>query len=528
MDIDLSVGKLASADVQAIAVAVFKDEQASEGVLSELDEASNGVIASVFETGEMKGKEGETTFVHLPANDKSDMKARRVLLVGVGERESYTAASVSQLAGTAARALRAKNIKTFALVPRASEVEATESVKTAIEGTHIGLFDTDKYRTSDKEERTIERVVIHVEQGNEASLREALERGRIVGESVNFARELANEPGAYMTPTILAERAAAMAKEFNLECDILDEARMEQEKMGALLGVSRGSDEPAKMIVLKYTPENYKPEEGDELLTFVGKGLTFDSGGISIKPAENMDQMKYDMCGGAAVLGAMRAIAALKPAIPVLGVVPSSENMINGQAMKPGDILVAMNGKTIEVLNTDAEGRLILADALCYAKKLGATKIIDMATLTGAVVIALGDVNVAVLGTDQKLINDILEAGIEVGEKYWQLPLDKEYSKQIKSDIADIKNIGGRKAGTITAAAFLKEFADDVSWAHLDIAGTAWADDAKPHRVKGPTGVAVRMLVNLVERYASDDGASESKNKMSDTKKKLRKLQAVS
>jgi leucyl aminopeptidase len=237
----------------------------------------------------------------------------------------------------------------------------------------------------------------------------------------------------------------------------------------------------------------------------VGKGITFDSGGISLKPGENMELMKYDMTGGATVLGAMRAIAQLKPPIPVLGIAPCSENLPSGKATKPGDIVTAMTGKTIEVINTDAEGRLILADAIAYAKKLGATKIIDMATLTGAVSIALGDVNAAVLGTDQELIDEIINAGREVGEKFWQLPLDKEYSKQIKSDIADIKNVGGRKAGTITAAAFLKEFADGVSWAHLDIAGTAWGDEAKPYRAKGPTGIAVRTLINIVDRASRSE-----------------------
>jgi leucyl aminopeptidase len=287
-----------------------------------------------------------------------------------------------------------------------------------------------------------------------------------------------------------------------LNVDVLDEARMEQEGMGALLSVSRGSEQPAKLIILKYTPREAAAED-ENLLAFIGKGITFDSGGISLKPGENMELMKYDMTGGATVLGVMRAIAQLKPPIAVLGLVPASENLPSGKATKPGDVVKAMSGKTIEVINTDAEGRLVLSDAICYAKKLGAKRIIDMATLTGAVSIALGDVNTAILGTDQELINEVIAAGREVGEKFWQLPLDKEYTKQIKSDIADIKNVGGRKAGTITAAAFLKEFADGVSWAHLDIAGTAWGDEAKPFRSKGPTGIAVRTLINIVDREAS-------------------------
>ena len=243
--------------------------------------------------------------------------------------------------------------------------------------------------------------------------------------------------------------------------------------------------------------------------------MTFDSGGISLKPGENMELMKYDMTGGATVLGAMRAVAQLKPSIPVLGIAPCSENLPSGKATKPGDVVRAMTGKTIEIINTDAEGRLILADALAYAKKLGATKVVDLATLTGAVSVALGDVHAAILGTDQELIDEVISAGKEVGEKFWQLPLDAEYSKQIKSDIADIKNVGGRKAGTITAAAFLKEFAEGLSWAHLDIAGTAWAEEPKPYRAKGPTGIAVRTLINIVDRSAR--ARSEMRDARSET-----------
>lgn len=502
MEVQVNVGPLKEQDAQALAVAVFKDEKADEGLLKELDAATGGLIKSVIESEELKGKEGETVYMHL-AGGAEGLKARRLLLVGVGAREDYSAAQVSQMAGTAARFLRSKNVKTVTLVHRA-EGETEKFAAAAAEGAVTGLFELDKYRTMEKEERTLERVTVHVEGADEEGLKRGVERGRIIGESVNFTRELSNEPGGYLTPTDMADRAREIASEFGLSVDVLDEARMEQEGMGALLSVSRGSEQPAKLIVLKYTPREAAGAQPDEsLLAFVGKGITFDSGGISLKPGENMELMKYDMTGGATVLGVMRAIAQLKPAIPVLGVVPAAENLPSGKATKPGDVVRAMSGKTIEVINTDAEGRLVLSDAICYSKKLGATRIIDMATLTGAVSIALGDVNTAILGTDQALIDEVIEAGREVGEKFWQLPLDKEYTKQIKSDIADIKNVGGRKAGTITAAAFLKEFADGVSWAHLDIAGTAWGDDAKPFRAKGPTGVAVRTLINIVDREAS-------------------------
>ena len=496
MQVEASRGPIEELDVQALAVAVFKGEKADEGFVKKLDELSGGLVKSALDADEFSGKEGDTAYFHLVGNKK--LKALRLLLIGVGEAADYKSAQVSQMAGTAVRSLRSKNAKTIAVVPRSSG-NAQETASSAVEGGYIALFDPDKYRTVDKEEKTIDRLVIAVEGADQDALQKGVTAGKIVGESVNFTRDLANEPGAYMTPTDMAERARQIASEFGLTIDVLDEARMEAEGMGSLLSVSHGSEEPAQLIILKYTPPS-APADSKELLAFVGKGVTFDSGGISLKPGENMELMKYDMTGGATVLGAMRAIAQLKPPIPILGVAPCTENLPSGKATKPGDVVKAMTGKTIEIINTDAEGRLILADAIAYAKKLGATKVIDMATLTGAVSIALGDVNTAVLGTDQDLIDEIIAAGREVGEKYWQLPLDKEYSRQIKSDIADIKNVGGRKAGTITAAAFLKEFAEGISWAHLDIAGTAWGDDAKPYRSKGPTGIAVRTLLRIVER----------------------------
>ena len=500
MEIQTSSGGFAEADVQALAVAVFKDEKADEGFLKDLDAASGGLVRSVLESEELKGKEGETAYLHL-SPEGGGMKARRLLLVGAGERGDYRAAQASQFAGAAVRHLRARNVKAVGLVPRLEGVAGERVASAAVEGAVMGLFEPDKYRTIEKEERAVERLVVIVEGADGGELRRGAERGRIVGESVNFTRDLANEPGAYMTPTIMAERAQEIANEFGLEIDVLDQARIEAEGMGAFLSVARGSDQPPKMMVLKYAPDGRGPvEDGEDYLALVGKGITFDTGGISIKPSENMELMKYDMTGGATVLGVMRAVAQLRPPIPVLGVVPATENMPSGKATKPGDVVRAMTGKTIEIINTDAEGRLILADAVAYAKKLGATRVIDMATLTGAVSIALGDVNTGILGTDQALIDEVIESGREVGEKFWQLPLDKEYTKQIKSEIADIKNVGGRKAGTITAAAFIKEFADGVSWAHLDIAGTAWGDEAKPFRAKGPTGVAVRTLLNFIER----------------------------
>jgi leucyl aminopeptidase len=490
-------------NAQALAVAVFKDEKANAGLLKSLDSAAGGLISRVIKNEEFAAKPGETAYFHLSGKG---LKADRLLLIGCGDRDEYNATQITQMAGTAARFLRSKNAKTIAIAPRA-DGETEKVAQTAMVGAIMGLFEPDKYRTQNKEERRLDRITVVIEGGDKKAVQQGAERGRIIGEAANFTRDLANEPGGHLTPTILAQRAQKVARQFGLSIDVLDQRQMEKLGMGSLLGVSRGSEEPPKLIVMKYEPGKAKRRKQNGLLALVGKGITFDSGGISLKPGENMELMKYDMTGAATVIGAMQAIAQLQPSIPVLGVAPCSENLPSGKATKPGDVLTAMTGKTIEVINTDAEGRLVLADAIAYAKKLGATQIIDMATLTGAVSIALGDVNTAILGTDQTLIDKVIEAGKSVGEKFWQLPLDAEYTNQIKSDIADIKNVGGKKAGTITAAAFLKEFAGDTSWAHLDIAGTAWGDTAQPYRSKGPTGVAVRTLIEFIENSARQNGS---------------------
>src|SRR5256714_10711498 len=488
-------------DAEGLAIAVFKDEKANNGLLKTLDAAVSGMIADVIESEEFTAKQGETAYFHVSSKS---LKARRVLLIGCGERSSYKAAQITQMAGTATRFLRGKNVKTVAIAPRA-DGDAEKVAQTAAVGAVMGLFELDKYRTSDKEKRELKTVTVVIEGADKKAVQRGAVRGRVIGESANFTRDLANEPGGYMTPTIMADRAKKVAKEFGLDVEVLDQKQIEKLGMGSFLGVSRGSDEPPKLIILKYTPPRKVKSNG--LLALVGKGITFDSGGISLKPGENMELMKYDMTGAATVIGTMRAIAQLKPTVPVLGVAPCCENLPSGKATKPGDVLRAMTGKTIEVINTDAEGRLILADAIAYAKKLGATQIIDMATLTGAVSIALGDVHTAILGTDQGLIDEVIASGVEVGEKFWQLPLDKEYTNQIKSDIADIKNVGGKKAGTITAAAVLKKLPDRISWAHLDIAGTAWGDTATPYRAKGPTGISVRTRIDFVQRLAAPSGA---------------------
>jgi len=491
-------GNFPEANVDALAVVVFKDEKPGEGLLSELDALTGGQIATVVNSGEFKGESGETCLLRFSPQGKT--KASRLLLIGGGERADYKAAGVAIAAGTAARSFRQGNSKSFALAPRL-DGDATEIAQNAMQGVVTSQFELDKYKTKDKNDKALNSFVLFVEGAKSADIKNGLSRGEIIGDSVNFTRELANEPPNILHPTEMARRAQEMAKEAGLKFEVLDEAKMEKLGMGSLLSVSKGSEQPAKLIVLRYTPAGKTSNKNGDLLALVGKGITFDTGGISIKPAEGMEAMKYDMSGGAAVIGTMRAIGLLKPSIPVLGVVAAVENMPGGAASRPSDVVTASNGKTVEILNTDAEGRLVLADAVAYAEKQGATRIVDMATLTGAVIIALGDINTGIMGNDQELVDQIIECGKEAGENYWQLPVSKDYSKMIKSDIADVKNIGPRgKAGTIIGAVFIQEFVDRAKWAHLDIAGTAWADAPRPYQAKGPTGVAVRTLLKLVDK----------------------------
>ena len=500
MEVKAEFEKFYDLETDALVITIYEGERASEGALKELDERTGGMISEMLGTDEMRGKQGDMVYIYRPGN----IRARRLLLVGAGKREEFSFDTVRRMAGSAARFLRSKGARSMAILRR-SQLDLGKSAQAATEGALIGLFEPDMYKTENKEERRIdELVLLSAESGSEDELARGVERGRIIAEAVNMARELSNEPSNTLTPSELAERAKETANRFGLDIDVLDEARMKELGMGALLGVARGSDEPAKLIVLRYMPDEAEPMGNDaDVIAIVGKGITFDSGGISIKPAEGMEKMKYDMSGAAATLAAMRAIAQLKPRINVIGVMPTTENMPSGRAYKPGDVLRAMSGKTIEVINTDAEGRLILADAITYARKIGATQIIDLATLTGAVSIALGPVNVAIMGNDQAFVDEVRAAAREVGERFWQLPMDDDYRDLIKSDIADIKNSAGRYAGTITASWFLREFAEDTPWVHLDIAGTAWENERKAYMAKGPTGVAIRTLINYVCNHAA-------------------------
>ncbi|HWQ52916.1 MAG TPA: leucyl aminopeptidase [Bryobacteraceae bacterium] len=444
-------------------------------------------VGELFDSGEIAGKPLEMTLLHRVTG----MQAKRLLVAGAGKRERFNGAEMRKLAGAALRFLKAKSLRQIAFAPPDFDASTISAV---IEGAIAGEYEPDRYKTEKNGNKAIERFAVVA--GDDPALDDVLQRSRILGESQNFAREMVNEPANRLTPTLMAERARAVAGEFGLECEVLDRERMQQLGMGALLGVAQGSAEPPALIILRYRPENAAHSQPVHL-GLVGKGVTFDTGGISIKPSDGMEKMKYDMAGGAAAIAAMRAIAQLKPAVQVTALIPAAENMPGSRAQRPGDIVTALSGKTIEVLNTDAEGRLLLADALAYARQLGCTHLIDAATLTGAIVVALGHVNVGLFGSDDALVERVMNAAQAAGEKMWRMPVEDDYKDYLKSAFADLPNIGGRWGGSITAAMFLKEFADPTPWVHLDIAGTAWLDEGKPFMAKGPTGVAVRTMVRL-------------------------------
>jgi leucyl aminopeptidase len=471
-----------------------------ELVLLTADQVIKSAAAGILASGEFKAGVNETLLLHAP----SGLKAKRLLLIGLGKQSKATLSSVRNAAGTAVRFTKPRGIRDLALALPDSQIPLPAAARAAAEGASVGDFDSDTYRSDRKDLSVHTFTAVAPASSDKSTVEAAFAEGTIIGESQNFARTLVNEPGNVLTPTEFGRRAAAMAEETGLKWDIHSTEKLRELKMGAFLSVTQGSEEPPALIVLSYNPEGVKD---GPILGLVGKGITFDTGGISIKPAENMEKMKYDMAGGAAMLGAIRAIALLKPKVRVICIVCAAENMPDGKAQKPGDVQTAMPlapgkpGKTIEIINTDAEGRLVLADGITYAKQLGATHLIDAATLTGAVAVALGQINAGAFSNNDEAF-DKFNAGLAAsGEKFWRLPVSDEYAEQIKSDIADIKNTGGRYGGAITAAEFLKVFAEDTPWIHLDIAGLAWNDENKPFLAKGPTGIAVRSIIEWVRSY---------------------------
>ena len=510
MQTQLSFGLPAGIDTELLAVLAW-DTQTQKGpdakpepTLLTGDELISAAASAVLASGEFKAGVNETLLIHAPAG----LKAKRLLVVGLGKKAKAKVNSVRQAAGTAVRFCKPRGLKELLLImPEAGFFPPGPCCRAVAEGAVTGDFDSDTYR-SDRRDLSVKSFTL-VAPGNadQGALQAAFAEGVIVADSQNFTRTLVNEPGNKLTTTILGQRAAEMATQVGLQWDVYSTEKLHELKMGAFAAVAQGSEEPPALIVLRYEPEGVTANPDAPVLGLVGKGITFDTGGISIKPSDSMEKMKYDMAGSAAMLGAMRAIALLKPKVRVLCVVCSAENMPDGKAYKPGDVVTAMPiapdkpGKTIEIINTDAEGRLVLADGLTYARQLGATHLVNAATLTGAIGVALGMVNGGAFSNDDATFEKFNAALETSGEKFWRMPLGEEYADLIKSDIADIKNTGGRYGGACTAAEFLHKFAEDTPWIHLDIAGMAWIDEKRPYIAKGPSGAAVRSVLEWVRSY---------------------------
>ncbi|HLT58647.1 MAG TPA: leucyl aminopeptidase [Limnochordales bacterium] len=497
MEIVVQQGNITEAAADAVIVNLFEGVTQPGGATGALDARIGGLIRRLIANGELRGKLNETAVLHVG----DGFPFRKVVVVGLGKASEFDAERVRQVSAAAAQAAARGRVKTIATIVHGAGIgglDVAAAAQSVAEGTLLGLYRYDKYKTrredngAPDEGRPERVVVVEMDAGKLPVIRAAVERGVVLAEATNFARDLVNAPANELTPAELARRAQAMAEEEGLECTILDREEMARLGMGALLGVAQGSAHEPKLVVLRYRGGEGPP------IALVGKGVTFDTGGISLKPSQGMGAMTSDMAGAAAVLGAMRAIARLKPRQHVIAVAPCVENMPSGTAQRPGDIVRAMTGKTIEIDNTDAEGRLILADAVAYAESLGAATIIDVATLTGACVVALGHIYTGLVSNDDALAEALMAAGRKAGERYCRLPADPEYKEQYKSDVADIKNTGGRPAGAITGALIISEFIDKARWAHLDIAGTARAEKARHYVRKGATGVAVRTLAEYV------------------------------
>ena len=488
-------GPLAAVATDLLVVPWFEGDSAD--AVAGLDAASAGQIAIALASKEFAAKPFD--FFLTPLVNES-WRAKRIALIGAGAASGFDADFARKLATAAGVSVRQRHAARVGFVVRtgsASGAEINALAQAVAEGLTLSEFNAGSYKTNEPAPGQSPQWTVTITSEARATLADAsaaVDRGRILGECSNLARELANEPGNTLTPREFARRASAIAAEGGVSVDILDEKQIADLGMGLLLGVARGSSEPPRLMVFRHDPPGAPKTP---VLGLVGKGITFDTGGISIKPADGMERMKDDMAGGAAVACAMRAIGLLKAPMRVIGVVPTTENMPGGRAIKPGDILKSAQGTTIEVINTDAEGRLILGDGLWYARQLGATHLVDIATLTGAVVVALGKITSGLYGGPDGFVKTVERVANAAGDRVWPMPMFDEYKDQLKSDIADMVNTGGRPAGSITAAMFLKEFTGGLPWVHLDIAGTAWAEESRPYLPKGPSGVAVRTLAAL-------------------------------
>jgi leucyl aminopeptidase len=483
-----------------LVVNVFEGEASLAGPTASVDEALGGRISDVLRRGDFRGKPDETLLLYPP---QGALPAERVLLVGVGKREDLTLERIRRAAGSASKAALRLRVGSLATILHHAEmvedrIGPREAAQAVAEGAVLGGYAFTEMKSGPSDEAPPaplgEVQVLEKVEEKAGVLEEGVRVGAIVAHAETFARDLGNLPGNVVTPAYLAERAEEIAREHGMRLTVLGREELRAEGMNALLAVAQGSEQDPKLIVL----EHRRGAEDARPLVLVGKGVTFDSGGISIKPAASMEEMKFDMSGAGAVLAAMRAIGELGVEANVVGVVPATENLLSGKAVKPGDIIRSHLGKTIEVVNTDAEGRLILADALSYLRRFEPAAVVDAATLTGACVIALGHQASGVMGNDATLLEELRAAAARTGERVWELPMFEDYREQIRSDYADIKNTGGRPAGTITAGWFLREFVEGFPWAHLDVAGTAYGDGKIPYQSRGSTGVPTRLLVDWV------------------------------
>jgi len=499
VEIKVETGDIAGHPAKAIVVNLFEGVKAPGGATGAVDKALDGAISALIAEGEIKGKQNELTLIHTLGR----LPSPRVLVAGLGKQSDFSLHTIRDLTGAALRRARAAGATSVATILHGAGIAALDAEACAqaiAEGAVMGAYRFRYHKHNEDADKELDALsIVESDKSKLDAIRRGVERGCIFAEATNYARDMANEPANVFTPTAMAERAQALAAEAGLECEVLDRDKMEELGMGALLGVAAGSVQPPKFIVLRYRG---RPGSG-ETLGLLGKGITFDSGGISIKPAAGMEAMKGDMSGGAAIIAAMWAIGKLRPAVNVTALIPTTENMPSGSATKPGDILRAMNGKTIEVINTDAEGRLILADAICYARQEKLSPIIDVATLTGAMQIALGPACTGFMATDDALAEAITRAGEAAGERMWRFPLIDEYREGLKSTFADIKNTGNRFGGAISAAKFLHFFVEDTPWAHIDMAPTDNVDKDKGAWVKGATGIPTRTLISLVLERAA-------------------------
>ena len=495
MKITVVLTDITTVDTPALIVNLFKGVKTPGGATGAVDRALDGGISNLIDDGEITGKKGEMTLRHTMGK----IAPARVVVAGLGSQDDFDAEVVRRVSSEALRFLRRRGITEAVTIAHGAGVGglAPDDAGQAIaEGSLLGLYRFDRYHTNgdDSDGDFEELTIAEVDESRAKAIRKGVAKGQAMAEATMISRNMVNEPANVMTPTSMAEIGRRVAEENALGFEVLDNAEMREMGMGAFMGVAQGSDEPAKLIILTYEGDPANPGNN---LGLIGKGITFDTGGISLKPAAGMESLKGDMAGGASVLGAMQIISQLKPRINVTGMVAATENMPGGSAQRPGDVVTAMNGKTIEVINTDAEGRLVLADALTLARQRGITRLVDIATLTGAMVTTLGKACTGVMGNDDGLINDVIKAGKQTGEKFWQLPMFDEYKELIRSDVADMKNTGGRQAGSITAAFLLKEFVDGAAWAHLDIAGTSTSEKVSGYQVKGATGTPARTLAQL-------------------------------